>query len=492
MASLQKRVALLVHHLAVASKERDQAISRVDEAAGEQRVAEQRFNKLRSQNKQVIDECASLRSKFAHALSLIKAYQAQIQAQEEQHAAERKSLQQRMSRMAAEQSELQKLVASAATRTKGAMADAEAQTSGSYLDAVAEEQRERAVASQVSAPPIPAPTAAPAPAPGFDPVQSARDAVAQLAALAGTLAAHQVSQTAAPAAENAAVPVPKAAASTASAPAAAPAAPGSADCPGAAEETEMEQKQKPRKEEKEEKAPSSVKPPTAQTSTGRVSEPTQAPALPPTPARSGGGRLTFLAKGGDHDRDSSSGSDTEAQKRAATTTNETTEYGSMQHDTTGREGEGGSVAASVEATTASSPQKPPKKWEQLQRLDWLLRVQSPSKEDQKAAAATATAAGGGGSNVRYGQQPLCSACMQVLLACFGLSLSLTACLCVWSPGGAALYTGGCPICSARGRAAVRTGGTAPPAGTTRRSARTPPCSGGQQRWRRAWCKQHRG
>ena len=201
-AAAQKRVALLVHHLAVASKERDQSVSRLDEAGGELRAAEMRLDKLRGQNKEVIDECASLRGKFAHSLTLVKAYQQQLQAQETQHAEERRGLQERMMKMSAEQSKLQALILSAqqARLAKGDVADAASQTAQEGDEGAqtpAEGAGAPSAAASAAAPA--AATAGDAGAEAVDPAEAAREAVAQLASLADSLASRHAAQAAAPA-----------------------------------------------------------------------------------------------------------------------------------------------------------------------------------------------------------------------------------------------------------------------------------------------------
>ena len=195
-------MALLVHHLAVASKERDQSVSRLDEAGGELRAAEMRLDKLRGQNKEVIDECASLRGKFAHSLTLVKAYQQQLQAQETQHAEERRGLQERMMKMSAEQSKLQALILSAqqARLAKGDVADAASQTAqgGDEGAQTPAEGAEAPSAAPTAAAPAAA-TAGDAGAEAVDPAEAAREAVAQLASLADSLASRHAAQAAAPA-----------------------------------------------------------------------------------------------------------------------------------------------------------------------------------------------------------------------------------------------------------------------------------------------------
>lgn len=187
-----------MHHLAVASDERDQAIRRVDETSGELRGAQQCCDRLHTQNKQAIKECLSLRSKLASSLAVIKAYQDQIQAQEDHHATERERLQLRLARMASQQSELQQLLTSATTRTRAVLADAVGRASGACNpDAAIEDRNELAgvvldpaETTRIAFCATPDPYGASAAE--TDPVQSAKAAVAQLAALAGILTTHQV------------------------------------------------------------------------------------------------------------------------------------------------------------------------------------------------------------------------------------------------------------------------------------------------------------
>mmetsp|Transcript_125 Transcript_125/g.230 ORF Transcript_125/g.230 Transcript_125/m.230 type:complete len:239 (+) Transcript_125:131-847(+) len=72
----KKKVASLIKQLVKAGSERERALLQIEE---QKSAFNERINKLRAQNQQIINETVNLRSKFAQSLQLLRTYQQKLQ-----------------------------------------------------------------------------------------------------------------------------------------------------------------------------------------------------------------------------------------------------------------------------------------------------------------------------------------------------------------------------------------------------------------------------
>ena len=194
-----------------------------------------------------------------------------------------------------------------------------------------------------------------------DPVQSAKDAIAQLVAMAGTLATHQVERLAHSSAETAC---------TSTAPVEAPACGSTSGVSASAHAAAVDPCALSDGahagvgfSDTAEIASSAC--PTEQTSTGNhVVLRNQAAAFALPPVRTSTACAASPACSVDHG----------TVRTTSSVNGEKVPKEDHVEDRTCASHE------EVEEQQTKSPKKLPKKWEELQRLDWLLRVQSPPKD----------------------------------------------------------------------------------------------------------------
>ena len=82
----KRRVATLVHNLALALHDRDRAVGHLDQAVVSLQASDERLDRLREQNDGVISECIALRQRYMQSLELVKQYQQGIEEQQLRHA----------------------------------------------------------------------------------------------------------------------------------------------------------------------------------------------------------------------------------------------------------------------------------------------------------------------------------------------------------------------------------------------------------------------